>query len=1841
MDIIMKKRITLRLLFSLLLSFLILTLSACGGTGGGTTPQKPGEKQVPVYTGMTVSTEAPLAATGMGAGQDNGNHNGHFKGDHSGKEENVDKENPYPDNDENENIEEEIETSLEVIGSSDTLYYAKQNGDIYIHIHLSNPDNFEILSFTLNGQKFSDYMFENGSNMQTIILKYNVGNASGITEYTIDAIKYIDGTDIKDVLINGNKTVSVGIAAKDQVTASVTDLKIKESEISFAVDVQDRDGLIAASKGALKAVLYNGDAIVAEKDITLGQNSVLFGDLKIGALYQLAIVGFYDGFTGDGFGANLLYKDAFYTKSVILFDAIEIGEQDIFFDYLRTEGAASAVTALKLYRGDTLIASPNASEKQIKGLLSDTTYKLVAEYTYAGKNEYIYLEFTTLQYASPDFEIKNPTQTQTTVGFTVTETDADDLGAVSAIELICADGTVNAVSPEQRSFEGLQSGTTYTLKVTYTYDLRDGKGERALTKQIQITTDTFTAPSIAFAGVVTGSTGITFAITEIDLDQVGAIERIELLMDGEVVDTITDASIRSFSGLRSETEYTVRITYVYDLHDGNGAVTLTESIRARTVENGVPYILISGGTQTQTSVGFAIEESDPVGLGNITKIELFKGDEFIRAAVSGETREFAGLLSNTEYTVKVTYVYNLLDGAGDKTEVKEIKIKTFSMAKPSVIFESTESTKNTVSFSYNAVDINNVGRVLRIELLKGDTVVKSSENADCTEFTDLLSNTRYTVRITYAYDLNDGSGAQTITREVTVATKRTAAPKVTVESAECAADTLHITLDKRDPDETVKEILVSLLLGEEVIEAKTVTDTAVFEDLLYNELYTVLVTVTYDLCDGNGERYDSFEQLVLTPLYTDEDGYSYVFYDDGTAEIAGYVGEEKFLELPSEINGYTVTGISEGAFLAAEILSVTIPDTVTVIGDGAFYLCYILSDIYFDSVESIGAYAFSECHSLESIELPDSVSYIGEGAFATSGLTRVHFGSGIDSLGYDGGVDPTAFYGCYLEEVFIPKSVEKIYAPIFNPMGYYDPDHRMTVYYGGVGADYTDVAFAGLAESCFENAYVYCYCVNEPSDSFGRYWHYDAYGEIVTWPRYSAGLKYTYYSNGTCAVSGIGSCTDTDVMIPPAAPNGYTVTTIAAAAFRDLETLYSVTLPDTVTSIKNVPFKNCQNLTSVNLGNGVTIIGNSAFEYCSSLQQIIIPSSVTYIDDYAFNGCSSLSRVLFTSRITTVGTHAFHDCTDLVEVYYEGSASEWEKMTVKDVNDYLLNAPRYFYSEQAPTESGRFWYYDAFGEIAVWEATSEGDQGLTFASNGDGTCSVIGIGDRLASEVEIPELSPSGDRVTSIEAWAFKECILLSSITIPESVTSIGWNAFSGCISLESITIPASVTYIEENAFSKCYFLAEFTVLDGNENYSSIDGNLYSADGARLIKYAAGKIDRSFAIPDGVEEIGLFAFEGMPSLEHLVISDSVIAMPMDCFSECYALTTVVIGSSVSEIAHTAFRGCASLTTVIIKEGVTDIQTYAFADCTSLTSIVIPASVTLVENRAFDGCTALEVIYYGGTASQWSAMNKTVYNTALTAATRYYYSASRPAANEESYWHYDAYGEPELWSDASDTPTDEPLDPSYSQGLVYTSNGDGTCSVTEIGTCRDRDIVIPSVSPSGDKVIAIDASAFFWCEITSVTVPDSVTTIGEGAFSMCCELTEINLGNGVTAIGDGAFSGCPITSIVIPDSVTYLGACAFESTALESIVLGSGVTAIHSLTFYNCTELVSVTIPVSVTRIDPCAFAECTALAHIDYEGSAADFDLIEIDEEGLYCWCEYYEALWEDILAILVCKITP
>ncbi len=268
------------------------------------------------------------------------------------------------------------------------VYYANANEDFYITVHLSNPDNFEILSFTLNGKKYSSYMFEQGSDMENLILKCNVGDAEGIVEYTIDAIKYVDGEDLKDVRMEGDRTIEIRVYPENQPTVAVDDVAFDHISLTMTPTITDELDLIADSEGELLVKLHHGDTLVEEKSFVSG-DVLHFTDLAPETAYKYTIVAVYDAIDGQGKVAHVLYEETITTNPVISFTDVSIEGLTATF----TINGADTMTALDLYEGDTLYRELDIDTRKVERLPIDKEVSLVATYTVGDK---IFQSFYTL-----------------------------------------------------------------------------------------------------------------------------------------------------------------------------------------------------------------------------------------------------------------------------------------------------------------------------------------------------------------------------------------------------------------------------------------------------------------------------------------------------------------------------------------------------------------------------------------------------------------------------------------------------------------------------------------------------------------------------------------------------------------------------------------------------------------------------------------------------------------------------------------------------------------------------------------------------------------------------------------------------------------------------------------------------------------------------------------------------------------------------------------------------------------------------------------------------------------------------------------------------------------------------------------------------------------------------------------------------------------------------------------------------------------------------------------------------------------------------------------------------
>ena len=506
---------------------------------------------------------------------------------------------------------------------------------------------------------------------------------------------------------------------------------------------------------------------------------------------------------------------------------------------------------------------------------------------------------------------------------------------------------------------------------------------------------------------------------------------------------------------------------------------------------------------------------------------------------------------------------------------------------------------------------------------------------------------------------------------------------------------------------------------------------------------------------------------------------------------------------------------------------------------------------------------------------------------------------------------------------------------------------------------------------------------------------------------------------------------------------------------------------------------------------------------------------------------------------------------------------------------------------------------------------------------------VTGVKYLGVKSVKIPEnVTIDGEEceVRWIGACAFANCRALEKIELPETLREIGKHAFFGCESLTKVHLGRNVWYVAENAFENCENLKEVSVADRNKRIIVKDGVCYShqfyGDGYDIF-YVPHNLKGDITLLDGLKRIKPDAFAGRRWLTSVTIPNSVTSIGEWAFNRCTSLTSITIPVGVTSIGSSAFDDCNKLIEVhnksslgitagssdhggvgyfakhvyreeggswfsdtedgfrffydgetgylvaylgdetkltlpesfIAHDGteVTSYQIYKRAFCgrDDLTAVTIPDSVTSIERDAFRGCTSLTSIAIPD-------------------------SVTSIGEGAFSYCHDLKYNE-------------------YDNALYLGNEGNPYLVLI---TAKDDSIVSIAIN-GATKLIYIDA--FYGCtSLTSITIPDSVTSTGYRAFYNCTSLTSITIPESVTSIEVYTFDGCTsLTSVTIPDSVTSIGSSAFYNcNSLTSITIPDSVTSIGNSAFYNCNSLTSITIPNSVTSIGDDAFYDCTSLTSI-------------------------------------------
>ncbi len=404
---------------------------------------------------------------------------------------------------------------------------------------------------------------------------------------------------------------------------------------------------------------------------------------------------------------------------------------------------------------------------------------------------------------------------------------------------------------------------------------------------------------------------------------------------------------------------------------------------------------------------------------------------------------------------------------------------------------------------------------------------------------------------------------------------------------------------------------------------------------------------------------------------------------------------------------------------------------------------------------------------------------------------------------------------------------------------------------------------------------------------------------------------------------------------------------------------------------------------------------------------LVIPETynnkpVTKIGDDAFEKCLQLTSVEIPNSITSIGLRAFIDCYRLVEVV---NKSTHISLKADDYNNGYLgyyalkiyNSQDNFISSNIINDNDYLVFNIDEEKILINYIGSETNLILPNYVTRINRCAFYK--NQNLTSVIIP------NSVESIGEWAFRDCSNLTNFNLNDKVKKLEYLILSNCSKLTSITIPASVTEINDRAFLYSNNLVNIKVDANNTQYKDIDGNLYSKNGTILIRYAPGKTQTEFIIPNSVTSIESYAFESCTA--NIRWENNSTIREIGYYSFCdYKGTSIELPDTLITIGYNAFFSCSNLIAITIPNSVTSIGYSAFAFCKSLTNITIPSNVLKIGGYAFRHCDNLTSITFSDTSSWYITENRDDFATTINGTLIDVTNASTNATNFLSnYYNY--------------------------------------------------------------------------------------------------------------------------------------------------------------------------------------------------------------------------------------------
>ena len=645
------------------------------------------------------------------------------------------------------------------------------------------------------------------------------------------------------------------------------------------------------------------------------------------------------------------------------------------------------------------------------------------------------------------------------------------------------------------------------------------------------------------------------------------------------------------------------------------------------------------------------------------------------------------------------------------------------------------------------------------------------------------------------------------------------------------------------------------------------------------------------------------------------------------------------------------------------------------------------------------------------------------------------------------------------------------------------------------------------------------------------------------------------------------------------------VETLERDAFKGSK-IKQISLPS-VKTIEKGAFKNVETLTSVTLSAGLEAIPESCFEGCMYITELSGYSGVKSIAKRAFKGCMGISDINL-DTVEVIGQDAFEGCISLTEIDISATAREIGKNAFKGCNNILVFETPFIGKSAEETAKYSFDYFINCNSLKKpFTVVLKGM--TTIHSKAFEDCSSIVAVD-------------FGDSVTRIEAGAFKNATSLASITLPAGLSTVEKEAFFGCTSLKVVEGLGNASYIEKSAFEACSALETVDLSSAvrigemafkNCLYLSNIGNIENLSelGKSAFEYCISLDD--VILPTSLTEISEAAFRHCTSLKSITLPTSMRKICKEAFAES-GLFGVNFNHNLSEICESAFKGCYSLSSITIPASVKSLGKNAFADCHSLTRVEAPflgmeAGSSKGSDRVFGNGSNVTAVIINGTGKLTEKDMKAFKDKLQSVEI----GGSITEIDKRAFKEFDR-----LYS-----VTFGPSVKKIGNEAFYGCSGLGNVSLVDSGITEIGEKAFSKASldtfTAGSALRTIGKEAFLSSGVETLDLSlAAISSVGKKLCYDCTSLRTVKLPSSLLEIGEAAFKNAYSLNIIAMDRVQVIGKEAFACTDFTSFYVPAGCKKLGEKAFADCERLYTLILSDSVTEIGKGLFAGCDELTEL-------------------------------------------